>query len=58
MALNVERRMEIAVVIRILDTAAAGVRGNKVAKATTTAGITNNQLNQNHDKLSHQVDQS
>ena len=32
--------------------AAAGVRGNKVANATTTAVITNNQLNQNHEKLS------
>ncbi|MEI7773825.1 MAG: hypothetical protein WCK17_03540 [Verrucomicrobiota bacterium] len=26
--------------------------GNKVANATTTVGITNNQLNQNHEKLS------
>jgi hypothetical protein len=51
-SLEVERRMEITKLIRILETAAAGVRGNKVANATTTVGITNNQLNQNHEKLS------
>ncbi len=34
------------------------VRGNKLANATTTAGITNNPLNQNHEKLSRPFAQS